>query len=937
MPDEETLLAENHEYFSTLVYFEQAEQTLDELVIKEKIKKIPSLDEHIQSIHVLHGQKNLLIVSKTNQDVNRVEASILNLFSDTYPSLKRADIPLTSQSAPPVLLACELTDYQLRSLADDKQAAVRLVEAKTGLRSCLSSRNGKTYLTGLLFQFLILNEMFTENTRILAEINQNVTSNPSIVASQIQPMKVNTSESATTTTTTTSSRNKLPHLEWTTLYNESEVKGYFRIKPKQENESENNMPDAYYEIYMFVADLTDLNTDGLVNAANPNLHPGYIGDGIARRIREKAGKQMQDACKRIIRSERNNEDIHESEVVLTKASGKLKSKYVLHAVAPSWTKHIINSTVQYSGNLSPTSSMSSMASSLTSSPTSSTSSASACIGEKFEYLMEKTFANVLRQAHDPKLQLSSLAFPVSNTSIGGAFDLPVELCAHSLYTQLSDFKVSTSTCLKTICITSLEPETVRAMCDFFATYTENYAESSWAVPLSPMQRLVNEALRDRVVEKVDDEKEATTDSSSFEKEAELTVTNEELLTENQETVTSQDPIQQNNTLNNKTETNSSLNNLNMKLENLTVTIQVKSNGSESNGSGTPNSQSSSDNTSRLISLDGQTLANIKQIRKNKPRTISNSSVSSYSSDSGSGFDKSRLNFNKTNSRTVSESSGGNAPSTHVFKTLDMKNKCDSSCLFCQRENKNQLVTCANDNCITVYCQKCILNYFKNQKNHKCPSCRTTVEQTSSSPEPKKLMSLQNTAPSNLSLNNSAASGNTGFNYNRLKFTNTQSNSNHSSSAGSNNANQSQKSGHSSNVRDGQLNAKHAITKAKVFVKLLDESCDGYEKLKTIMVTFEIEDGIQSNNHPRPGLPYKGTTKKVYLPEVAEHREILAFYEKALHTGRLFKIAFSRTHDDYRVLLNQDVLLKTSLHGGGRFGYPDYNYIKDLLYMSRSCK
>lgn len=281
-------------------------------------------------------------------------------------------------------------------------------------------------------------------------------------------------------------------------------KGYFRIKPKQENEGENNMPDAYYEIYMFVGDLTDLNTDGLVNAANPNLHPGYIGDGIARRIREKAGKQMQDACKRIIRSERNNEDIHESEVVLTKASGKLKSKYVLHAVAPTWTKHIINSSVHYSGSLSPTSSLSSMTSSLTSSPTSSTSSASVCIAEKFEYLMDKTFANVLCQAHDPKLQLSSLAFPVSNTSIGGAFDLPVELCAHSLYTQLSDFKVSTSTCLKTICITSLEPETIKTMCDIFANYTDNYAESSWAVPLSPVQRLVNEALRGRVVENVDE-------------------------------------------------------------------------------------------------------------------------------------------------------------------------------------------------------------------------------------------------------------------------------------------------------------------------------------------------------------------------------------------------------------------------------------------------
>lgn len=223
MPNEETLLAENHEYFSTLVYFEQTEQALDELLIKEKIKKIPSLDEHIQSIHVIHEQKNLLVVSKKNQDVNRVEASILNMFSDTYPSLKRVDVPLTNKSAAdPVLLVCELTDHQLRLLADDKQAAVRLVEAKTGLRSCVSSRNGKIYLTGLLFQFLILNEMFTENTRILAEINQNVT------APQVQPVKVNTSESVTTTTTT-SSRNKLPHLEWTTLYNESEVKGKLYI------------------------------------------------------------------------------------------------------------------------------------------------------------------------------------------------------------------------------------------------------------------------------------------------------------------------------------------------------------------------------------------------------------------------------------------------------------------------------------------------------------------------------------------------------------------------------------------------------------------------------------------------------------------------------------------------------------------------------------
>ena len=83
-------------------------------------------------------------------------------------------------------------------------------------------------------------------------------------------------------------------------------------------------------------------------------------------------------------------------------------------------------------------------------------------------------------------------------------------------------------------------------------------------------------------------------------------------------------------------------------------------------------------------------------------------------------------------------------------------------------------------------------------------------------------------------------------------------------------------------------------------------------LKYFFWLFSLKD-----NHPRPGLPFKGTTKKVFLPEVPEHREILAFYEKALHAGKLFKIAYSRSYDDYRVLLNQDVPLKTSQHGGGR--------------------
>ncbi len=339
----------------------------------------------------------------------------------------------------------------------------------------------------------------------------------------------------------------------------------------------------------------------------------------------------------------------------------------------------------------------------------------------------------------------------------------------------------------------------------------------------------------------------------IDREEELTVTNEEVIAEDQDVDV--EPCQEA-ILNNTDIIN--LKDLNMKLENLKVTIQIKDNTSnaESNGN---ESNFYSENTSRLISIDGQTLANIKQNRQNKPRTISNSS-SSYSSESG-GFDKSRLNF-KTSSRTMSESSGGNLPTANntasCFKTLDMKSKFDSSCLFCQRENRTQLVTCFNDSCKTVYCRKCILNYYQNQKNQKCPSCRTNVEREhtsnhkerfSSSPEPTKLMSIQNTGPANSGSNNSSSGGS--FNFNRLKFNN---NTNSSQHQHSNHSSHPSTSGPNSNLstsnqksvyNQSQLNSKHAITQAKVYVRIIDEPCDGYEKFKTLMVTFEIEDGVQS--------------------------------------------------------------------------------------------
>jgi O-acetyl-ADP-ribose deacetylase (regulator of RNase III) len=301
-------------------------------------------------------------------------------------------------------------------------------------------------------------------------------------------------------TTETEPNKQKTELDWYDMYNESIVRGHFMLKPKLVDSVDTS--DFYYDVYIFEADLTDLNTDGIVNAANPNLHPGYVGDGISRRIREKSGKQMQDACKRIIRQDRNNVLLREGEVVFTKTYGKLKSKYVLHSVAPTWTKYLM-SLNSSSSESSPSVSLSSPSSSTSSSSSSSnynkqdqyqnqqqhiSVNAESC--EKFEITLEQSFSNLLRQAHDPKLQLTSLAIPVMSTSMGGAFDIPLELCAHTLYTQLVDFNLTNelNKNLKTICITSLECNTVRVLCDIFSNYTECYSESSWAIPVSPISR-----------------------------------------------------------------------------------------------------------------------------------------------------------------------------------------------------------------------------------------------------------------------------------------------------------------------------------------------------------------------------------------------------------------------------------------------------------------
>jgi len=71
------------------------------------------------------------------------------------------------------------------------------------------------------------------------------------------------------------------------------------------------------------ADITEMQTDAIVNAANARL---ILGGGVAGAIRRKGGPKIQEECNKI------GGTFVGGAVITT--GGKLKAKYVIHAVGP---------------------------------------------------------------------------------------------------------------------------------------------------------------------------------------------------------------------------------------------------------------------------------------------------------------------------------------------------------------------------------------------------------------------------------------------------------------------------------------------------------------------------------------------------------------------------------------------------------------------------
>ncbi len=153
-------------------------------------------------------------------------------------------------------------------------------------------------------------------------------------------------------------------------------------------------------VVLLRGDITEMETDAIVNAANADL---ILGAGVAGAIRAKGGPEIQEECNRI-------GGTHVGGAVVT-TGGRLKARYVIHAVGPRWGE-----------------------------------------GDEERKLREATL-NSLRRATEKGLR--SMAFPAVST---GIFGFPKDLCAKIMLGTVLSFLAEEETSLEKVvfCLWSQE-------------------------------------------------------------------------------------------------------------------------------------------------------------------------------------------------------------------------------------------------------------------------------------------------------------------------------------------------------------------------------------------------------------------------------------------------------------------------------------------------
>jgi O-acetyl-ADP-ribose deacetylase len=157
------------------------------------------------------------------------------------------------------------------------------------------------------------------------------------------------------------------------------------------------------EIELVQGDITESDTDAIVNAANSQL---ILGAGVAGAIRTKGGPSIQEECNAI-------GHCPVGEAVIT-GGGKLKARHVIHAVGPRQGE-----------------------------------------GDEEEKLKNATL-NSLKVADQNHLK--SITFPAIST---GVYGFPLDACARIMLTTTRDY-LTGSTKLKRVVFALFDNESLKA-------------------------------------------------------------------------------------------------------------------------------------------------------------------------------------------------------------------------------------------------------------------------------------------------------------------------------------------------------------------------------------------------------------------------------------------------------------------------------------------
>ncbi|XP_078587609.1 uncharacterized protein LOC144868821 isoform X2 [Branchiostoma floridae x Branchiostoma japonicum] len=113
------------------------------------------------------------------------------------------------------------------------------------------------------------------------------------------------------------------------------------------------------------------------------------------------------------------------------------------------------------------------------------------------------------------------------------------------------------------------------------------------------------------------------------------------------------------------------------------------------------------------------------------------------------------------------------------------------------------------------------------------------------------------------------------------------------------------------------------SKVDMFTKL-----PGYPKHGTIVIDYHFPRGTQGPEHPNPGRPYFATSRRAYLPDNREGREVLALLRRAFNQRLVFTVGTSSSTGLSDNVIWNDIHHKTNIHGGPtNYGYPDPDYLR----------